>query len=390
MSLPLDLLPHILGYLDGADLDKCCRVTVAFRLTARLLLFSHVILCSTTWEATCGFLLGATGEKLLSHINKVTMRIDGSPGLAKDDFEPLVQSFLRTVGPQLDAFCIRTNTEREWNKLHISFREDIRHKILPHIHTLELLGIVQIPFLTILPRCPNLTVLRVGSTEYIIGKREINIKMEDLMKLDFPHVASLTMDVFALEDFGRSTSLARYLVFRGNEIQNLTLDRFCDPDFPLALDFLIPFEGLRNSLLHLSFGTHLYETVIQGYAVDLDWLGLDMFPCVQTITFTAPVDASPNGWNQWWTYIALSFDRPAAIECVRSLKTMRVVVQSRDPPNEKRLTMINRLRSKVDFEIHIVGSGTRVAQNFPEIANAFRSCLQSWDRTEKLKFWVTD
>ncbi|KAH8834636.1 hypothetical protein DL96DRAFT_1676695 [Flagelloscypha sp. PMI_526] len=122
-------------YLDGRDLEKCRRVTVAFRHIACPLLFSHVILWSSTWEAKCSFLLGATSEGLLSHIKKVTIRIDGIPGLTKnEDFQPLIQSFLRTVGPQLDAFCIHPEIDLHWKR-------DICDMILPHIHTFELLKI---------------------------------------------------------------------------------------------------------------------------------------------------------------------------------------------------------------------------------------------------------
>ncbi|KAH8834626.1 hypothetical protein DL96DRAFT_1581130 [Flagelloscypha sp. PMI_526] len=391
MSLPLDLLPLILGYLDRQDLEKCCRVTVAFRHIARPLLFSHVILWSSTWKAKCSFLLGETSERRLSHIKKVTIRIDGIPGLTKEGkFQPLIQSFLRTVGPQLDAFCIHADSDRHWKKLHPSFRNDICDTILPHIHTFELVKIVQIRLLTVLSHCPKLQVLRLGSTDYVIGKSEDEIKKEDLVELGLPRMTSLVMDDFGREDLRGSTSLARYLVFRGNEIRNLTLSRYCEEDFALALDFLIPFDELRNSLLHIFFGTHLYETVVRRPLPELDLLGLGIFPRVQTITFTAPVDASPGEWDHWWTYIAQTLDQPEIVDCIRSLKTMKMVLQSRNPPDDKPLSVINELTSKVDFEIHIMGSGISVAQNFSEIARAFRTCLPSWDQAGKLKFWVTD
>ncbi|KAH8834630.1 hypothetical protein DL96DRAFT_1581142 [Flagelloscypha sp. PMI_526] len=391
MSLPLDLLPPILEFLDVWDLEQCCLVAVAFHQIARPLCFSHVILCSTTWKSKCTFLLRERGEDLRSHIKKVTMRIEGIPGLSQnDEFEPLIQSLLKTVGPQLNAFCIQTNTDYYWRELLPSFRELIHTGTMSRVRSLELLGITQIRLLTALSRMSHIKSLRLGSTDYVIGKPEEDITKENLEILSLPCLTSLAMDTFGEEDFGQTTSLARYLAVHGEYIQYLRFGRFCDEDFPLTLSFLSPFVGLRNSVVHLSFGTHLYETAVRQHPTEFKGLDFGLFARLQTLTFTTPVNSSPSDWRYWWTYISKSLNYPTAVERLRSLKTMKVVLLSRNPPDENPSSAINELVTKFDFEIHIMGSGDRIRQNFLEIARTFRVCLPLWEEAGKLKFWVTD
>ncbi|KAH8834640.1 hypothetical protein DL96DRAFT_1581177 [Flagelloscypha sp. PMI_526] len=148
--------------------------------------------------------------------------------------------------------------------------------------------------------------------------------------------------------------------------------------------------GLRRSVVHLSLGTHLYETAVRQNPMVTEALIFGLFDRLHSITFTAPVDASPGGWSSWWTYISDGLDYPLDMDPLIPLKTMRMVLLSRDPPSENPSSTINALASRFDFEIHIIGSGGRVRQNFVEITSAFRASLPRWEEAGKLKFWVTD
>ncbi|KAH8798760.1 hypothetical protein DL96DRAFT_1781188 [Flagelloscypha sp. PMI_526] len=76
-SLSINLLPNILSSLEASDLEKCCLVTWSFHSVARQLLFSHLILSSTTWKAKCRVLLDAPDDHLLKVTKSLTLHIVG-------------------------------------------------------------------------------------------------------------------------------------------------------------------------------------------------------------------------------------------------------------------------------------------------------------------------
>ncbi|KAH8834606.1 hypothetical protein DL96DRAFT_1581067 [Flagelloscypha sp. PMI_526] len=384
MSLPLDLLPNILRSLDNSDLKICILVSNSFRHIALPLFLAHVTLCSQTWKKKCAFLLGEAGITLRSNIRKITVKIDEIPILSRDsEFPSLLRLVLREIGPRLDALCIRSKDERSWNELHPAFLKVVVAS-MPQIRSLELPGICNIPLLTALSPFPLLQRLYLKSEHFIITIRDYNFDIDALPSL--PKVTFLSVDSFVQEDFSRYNSLGRYILAAGSEIQSIDLVQFCDDEFPLNWDFLEPYTG---SLLHLSLGTHLYETVVKRlFGRDIledDIVNFHILPKLQSITFYIPTNASPQDWRLWSSWITRNMEN-ITDNPLPSLEKLIFILKSGIAPDADSSTTLDDLAVRSSFEIHMIISCP--AASFSRSATAVRSCLPSWDVTGRLKCWI--
>ncbi|KAH8834605.1 hypothetical protein DL96DRAFT_1581066 [Flagelloscypha sp. PMI_526] len=286
------------------------------------------------------------------------------------------------MGPQLDAFCIETLVEHAWEQLHPTFRNTFRINML-RIRSLELLGISQTPLLKLLSHFPFLERLSLRADEFIIGAREDDVEVEELLSL--PNASSILIDGFVEDDFAEWTSLSRYMLAAASEMESLILVRSTSDEFPVDWYFLEPYT---SSLHHLSFSTHLYQTIVKrdahqrrGYHSSPE---LDIFPQLRSITFSIPNDASPLDWEAWSNWVARTMDNP--IDALPFLTNLKFILQSTLVPSSASSTTLDELATSSNFEIHIIV--TCPVAGFSETVSAFRGCLPSWDAVGRLKFWM--
>ncbi|KAH8834593.1 hypothetical protein DL96DRAFT_1810835 [Flagelloscypha sp. PMI_526] len=283
-SLPIDLLPNILSSLEASDLEKCCLVTQSFHGVARQLLFSHLILSSTTWKAKCRFLLDAPDDHLLKLTKSLTIYIVGMPVFFEVDEVPsLFVSLLQKFdGHRLAAFCMNAlPNEYRWLDLSPHFERLIFDSILPFTSSLQFVGFTYIPLLRVIGRCSGLLDNALGANSDSIG----NLVTQSEKTQVLPSVRSISFGTFGTSDFNANISLSQYLGLPETRIQSLSFAEYCSSDkFPISLSFLGPFRILTQHLLHLSFGTQLYDVIVAAggqYKI----LPLGMFPQLQTLQF---------------------------------------------------------------------------------------------------------
>ncbi|KAH8798753.1 hypothetical protein DL96DRAFT_1564800 [Flagelloscypha sp. PMI_526] len=323
----------------------------------------------------------------------------------------LILHLVELVGDRLDAFCIQSVDDFGWDQFPDSFISLIAVKVLPHIHSLELIRIMRIPLLATLRHCTHLQTVRLGAMSYLIAPSEGDGHDKETLEFGIPLVSSLVVDVFGKEDFGDDregpTSLKRLILLVGASICSLTLSWCCDPQFPFEWDFLHPFRDLRHSLLHLSFGTHLYETIRQlvsfpilffhlflNYAIvdhmtepDIKHqtkLDFGIFSHLQSITFSIPKGASPAGWELFSICFAQSLNCSPRTPLI----TLNFVLHSiYYPEHASSTSLLDNLVQNGNFDIHVVARGGLDGHGFADITEAFRMDLPSWDDAGKLKFW---
>ncbi|KAH8823369.1 hypothetical protein DL96DRAFT_1617400, partial [Flagelloscypha sp. PMI_526] len=386
MALPLDLLPIILTSLDRPDLRTCTLVTIAFRHVALPLLFSQVTLCSETWQKKCAFLLEEAGIQLRSNIRKITVEIEDIPIFTVHSETPSsLRLVLQEIGPQLDTLCIESKDEISWEELHSIFW-DIVVTSMPHISTLELLGIGHIPLLTTLSHFPILGRLYLKSDGLLIGEKEEEVHIDDLPSL--PKVSSLSIDCFVEEDFGKAISLGRYILAVGDGIQSLTLVEYSGDEFPLYWNFLRPYT---RSLQHLTLGTHLFHTVVDSLAkpdaIKDNIVNFRILPKLQSITFHIPNNAFSQDWWFWASWIARTMENTTETPVLPLLAKLTFIFTSSIVPDADCSTTLDDLVLKSSFEIHTIIS-CHTTTSFSEMVGAFRGCLPSWNAAGRLKFWM--
>ncbi|KAH8834607.1 hypothetical protein DL96DRAFT_1581070 [Flagelloscypha sp. PMI_526] len=389
MSLPLDLLPNILGSLDAADLEACTLVAFSFRRIARQFLFTHLVLCARTWEAKCSFLREELGSEFRRKVTKITLKIEELPVLAKVHKVPRpLLLLLQEVGSQLDMFCIEAEREISWDILHPSIREVVVN-FLPYIRSLELFGINQIPLLTVLVHFPHLQRLSLQADLAIIGKMDQNDHEENALELSLPGVTSISVNVFAEEDFEKpNSSLAHILT--GPNIRSVMLVRSCDDDFLISWDAV---ELFAHQLHHLSLGAQFYHTVVNEFSTTpttaTRFLDFGLLSQLQSITFTIPDGVRPAEWKPWSNGISRLIMNDENGLYLPSLVTLKFILPSNLTPGKDSSTNLDDIATKSSFEIHIIArSGPSDRGSFFEMVRAFQACLPSWIKAGRLKFWM--
>ncbi|KAH8834596.1 hypothetical protein DL96DRAFT_1810838 [Flagelloscypha sp. PMI_526] len=307
--------------------------------------------------------------------------------------DQLLHSLLETLGPQLDAFCIQSVDDCNWDEFPDSFLDIFTTQVMPRIRSLDLNRIILIPLLATLRHCPHLQSLSLSERNYIIGASESGTGTGDIVPYTLPRVTSLEVEIFGLEDFeddqGAPTSLKQLILLSGASIRSLYLGMCSSMYFPLKWEFLYPFHDLRNSLAHLAFGSHLYESVVFQFnnsTKDRD-MGLDfwMFPQLQSISILIPIHTSPTGWGPWSRCLAQSLDYPHQAK-LRILKF--ILLSNYYPVPASSTNPLDHMAKAVKFKIHVVTCGDLDEAVFAETAQAFRMDLPSWDADEKLEFWM--
>ncbi|KAH8834598.1 hypothetical protein DL96DRAFT_498303 [Flagelloscypha sp. PMI_526] len=279
-----------------------------------------------------------------------------------DMYSLLLPSLLELVGSQLDAFYFQATYDHNWEDFPRSFLDAITTHVLPHVYDLELSQVDQIPLLTILMQCPHLQTLSLSGGGWNIGTSEEGNNNNDLLRLRLPRLTSIVFGNIGEDDFGddgeRPTSLRRFLLLTGSSIRSLTLDRFSDEDFPLKWDFLRPFCDLRSSLLHLSFGPHLYETVVNLIAFSniepRAKLNFGMFSQLESISFSTSEYPRRGGSETWSKTLAQSL----GYHPQPKLKILRFTVPSKYYTNLISWTHpLDDLAGEANYEMHIVICG---------------------------------
>ncbi|KAH8797781.1 hypothetical protein DL96DRAFT_897474 [Flagelloscypha sp. PMI_526] len=216
VSLPLDIVPHILSSLDVSDLESCSLVTHAFNTISQEILFSyHLVLCSKTWRAKSSFLLGERGRHLCERVKNLTVRLDGIPGLYGNvalDYPRsnlILLALLGKVAPQLDTLSLNGIVRSScisWKRLiPYGVNDFLCDQVLPYIRRLDIENFVSVPLLGILSHCRCLDTLDIGARYGGFAKEE-----DAPFKLWLPKVSNLTVAGFKEQDFGSETSLGRY------------------------------------------------------------------------------------------------------------------------------------------------------------------------------------
>ncbi|KAH8834594.1 hypothetical protein DL96DRAFT_1810836 [Flagelloscypha sp. PMI_526] len=352
MALPLDILPHILGSLDNSDLENCVLVGAAFHSISRQPLFTHLTLCPRTRRTKCAFILGEGGIQPRQYIRKITVTIPETPTSTEDSvFLSSLRLVLQKIGPQLEAFCLQAQHERIWKQLQLVFR-DIIPSTMPHLLSLEFLGVSEIPLLATLNHFPLLQKLSLKAESYLIGSRGDDTDPDAFSSL--PQVSSIIIDGFVQDDFRGTNSLVRYIKAR-REIRSLTLAHFCGDEFPLNWYFL---EPSTSSLHHLNLGTDLYQTVVSrpldNDTKEVETLKFSMLPHLQSITFTIPKSASPQEWQLWSSWLARSMENPSDSSPLPLPRQLKLIVQSRFAPTKDSTASLDELAMNSSFEIHMI------------------------------------
>ncbi|KAH8798761.1 hypothetical protein DL96DRAFT_1638672 [Flagelloscypha sp. PMI_526] len=387
-GLPLDLLPNFLCSLDTSALEQCSLVSWSFHRVARQLLFSHLVLCGKTWKAKCMVLLDAADDHLVKLTKSLTLdAVDMPVFFQEDEVPPLLIAVLqRFRGHRFETFrmtCLPA--EMKWSFLNPHFVDLITGSILPCTSSLQLFGFTCIPLLKVIGRCPGLLDIALGAHSDTIGDQ-----IDQSEAIHLPSGArSISFGVFGTSDFDANNSLAKYMGQTDMKIRSLSFAEYCSNNqFPTSLSFLEPFGSLTHHLLHLSFGSQLYDVIAtenEYHAV----LPLQMFPQLQTLQFAFSADQAPDEvmdrWTPWcnWVYSIFTseFGRPGSLEILRF---------SMYPSDQQRPeTTLDGLAGTVDFEIHICvdGSGGN-AGHFEDTVVSVRNSLPSWDEAGNLKFWI--
>ncbi|KAH8834608.1 hypothetical protein DL96DRAFT_498556 [Flagelloscypha sp. PMI_526] len=247
-SLPADILPCIVCSLDTSDLGSCSLVTRTFHHIAQRLLFSHLALSHSTWQARCSFFLKGRGIRLLKYITSLTLKVSSVPFFDNTENIPsLLTSLLQRISQHgLQSLCIHASPPFEWSHWHHRFQDMIFSSVFPWISSLQFHWVNHVPVLTVVQKCPNLARLEpspasAGTVEEITGN--------DARSLS--RLTSLTMNLFSHFDLEKGSSLHQYITLAGTKIQSLELLSFMSLyDYPTSLE---PFASFSQQLRHLSF-----------------------------------------------------------------------------------------------------------------------------------------
>ncbi|KAH8834472.1 hypothetical protein DL96DRAFT_1580673 [Flagelloscypha sp. PMI_526] len=386
VSLPLDLLPHLLAPLHTADLESCSLVTRDFYQVARQLQFSKLVLCSKTWRAKCRFLLDKPGSHLLKHVKNLTLRNLDMPVFINGAGVPsLLISLLRKLkGHCTKSFCVESlSQEHPWSDLHSTFRETVMVYLLPHVSSLHLLGVTRIPLLTIIRQCPLVMSIELSAQA---DHTTTDVDTREQESPCVSDVTSLSMGVFGESDFSTKKTLGKYILLAGAKITSLELrQHYSNDHFFYSLSFLNRFKALAQQLLHLSLGPQLYAVIVSGKDRAIT---LNMFPQLQTLELSLLVehdDDYAHNWAPWseWVVRLLNSDSNHP----RSLLILRFLLK---PGGERRQrTALDELAAVSNFQIHVcVGGCAGNVRLCGETVSSVRGSLNAWDTAGKLKFWM--
>ncbi|KAH8834534.1 hypothetical protein DL96DRAFT_1810781 [Flagelloscypha sp. PMI_526] len=387
VTLPLDLLPYFLSSLDKPDLERCCLVARDFYHTARPFQFSRLVLDSKTWKLKCRFLLDSPGSQFLKYIKSLKLEIISMPLFRGGEEMPssLLVLLQRLQGHHLDSLCIDARPDEcKWNDLHSTFRKGVFDILLPHITSLELLSMVNLPISWIARRCPKLVNMELGSEHKYIAKLS-DIEREEPID---SNVTSLSFFMFGTRDFETDRSLGQYILHAGTKINSLELTQYMPrEEFPMSLDFLQCLGSLTQQLHHLSIGPQLYYVVVSNGG-GCNTLQLALFPHLQTLQLslsTGDQVAGTEAWAVWTAWVAQMLVPDA--DYSRSLKILRFLMYP--DGTERKPTALNDLAVGSDFEIHVHVDGTgQNSERFGQTVSSIRASLGTWDAADKLKFWM--
>ncbi|KAH8834533.1 hypothetical protein DL96DRAFT_1580872 [Flagelloscypha sp. PMI_526] len=376
-SLPLDLLPQLLHSLDAPDLDICCLVTRDFYRVARQVFFTHLVLTSRTWRAKCRLLLSDRGSQFVANIRNLTIQLLQMPLFLADEELPsnLVSLLERWSGPacSIYSFCLEAVPEYSYTR------------------SLHVLGLFSIPLHTVLGYCTILLSLHLSAKVEEIPRDLLD---GDTTPTSFStEIRSLLFGSFGQSDFSQRRTLAPFLQMNGTRIHSLELGYYCHPHFPVTLNFLASYHSITNWLVHLSFGSFLFNTVTVEATTGIEKtvlppLGINHFPQLERLSLAHDSGRWDSLWHIWFEWIALTLD-PSSSNIPRSFKCLEFIQQLDEGPRPRSAALDN-LAASTNFDIHgIVMVRRKVSpQRLEETISAFRSFLPSWHHAGKLKFWV--
>ncbi|KAH8834464.1 hypothetical protein DL96DRAFT_1580654 [Flagelloscypha sp. PMI_526] len=399
VTLPLDIVPQILGVLPMSDLETCGLVTAAFHAISQEIIFTyHLVLCWKTWRAKSYFFLGESGSHLCARVKNLKLRLEGMPGPynhlspRESDSDHKLFALVEKLGPQLDKLslhglvgqvCVNWGSSVPWK-----FHDFLCTKVFPHITSLEVDDFTSIPLLSIVSHCVRLQHLQVGARD---GRIAIDEVAPNPIKL--PPITNFAIKGFSEADFVSETSLGRYLAASNSKMAYLELSGCA---YALSLNFLPPMVSLRSTLQHLNLGTDVYYALRPGYQDDEVWdlLPLPTFPQLHMLTLNMLHISFqfPNWWTLWFKWIAQNLSQPSLPP---NFHTLRLVVHNVDqycvmPPLTASVEM-GQLAEYSSIEIHCtLKSNGRYPQRAQVAAGMLRSFLKGWDEVGKLNFWVSD
>ncbi|KAH8834462.1 hypothetical protein DL96DRAFT_494895 [Flagelloscypha sp. PMI_526] len=403
VSLPLDIVPNILTWLDASDLESCSLVTHSFHTVSREILFSfHLVLCGDTYEAKCSFLLDKKGAHLCRRVKNLTIQLADIPGLGKFNhaMHPDLIDFVRKVGPQLDGLSLDGRVDHQswlaWkDRTTRKYQELFYTAVLPHIRSLEIRNFSSLPLLTILSHCQHLQRVIVCAQYSAMNGQE-----EAALKKGLPGVSYLSITGFRKSDFELVTSLGQYINDPKSKVTFLNITgyslRYSRLKLSLQFDFLPPMDSLRSNLQHLSLGLEIYDSIIRDYenGDHSGLLPLPTFPQLQTLSLCMRLVSvtSLDKWPLWFEWITRNLRQPSPPS---SLDTLRLVVHDVDNtwmifPQPRREIMTQfAVIPNIKIEAILKTNG-RIPQRAEKASGLLKSYLNAWEDTGKLGVWLSD
>ncbi|KAH8834669.1 hypothetical protein DL96DRAFT_1810879 [Flagelloscypha sp. PMI_526] len=399
-TLPLDIYQEIFRSLDAQSLDSCSSVNHSFHRMAQQHQFEDVLLNSASWKAKCQFLEGK-GLTLRSRVRKLRIEVEGIDLLASADLAAggeLEDMFtlMREVGPQLRTFILEGKIinnshyghyarSMSWSQLALYFRSQLFVHIIPHIQTLEIFELRQIPILDILNKTSQLRRLLLSASRGLIAQDSLVDHLATIADLD------LAFGAFNRQDFDVSRYQRHYLHILGSHVTSLELQLPINEIFPSDLFFLEPFDNLKAHLKHLRLWIRLYDCIMSS-TEDAEHIPLNTFKSLETLTFSVIAGPQLSHWLKWFTiwYHWIKSSAASAPKCFRKLQftveTAKGAWSDQGLPSE--ILESNDLSPVPTFDIDIVGSSSSGTEDNEKMFAFIRSLLFPWEKVGMLKFWV--
>ncbi|KAH8834463.1 hypothetical protein DL96DRAFT_1580651 [Flagelloscypha sp. PMI_526] len=407
LSLPLDIVPHILGSLDVSDLESCSLVTHAFHTISREIFFAqHLVLCGSTYEAKCSFLLGEKGASFFPRVKKLTLLLADIPGVTRsaNPLHPYLSLFIRKVGPQLDQLSldgvVKRNSWLTWMEPSASNYHDLLcTAVLPHIRSLKILNFNYLPLFTILSHCRQLQNFVITSPQYTSNPQQEE-EAAAALKMKFPAILNLYITSFTKHSFELRTALAQYIDRPDATVTFLELSGYypllSSAKFPLHLDYLPPMESLRSTLQHVSLGLDMYDSIVRDYGDDdiPSLLPLPTFPQLRTLSLHMRLRSveSLEKWPVWFQWVSQNLSQATLPP---NFDTLRLIVHDIDCDwillHESKSSVTDQLAAIPGIGIDaILKTSGRSPQWAQAAAALLRSFLSAFEDAGNFLIWLSD
>ncbi|KAH8832057.1 hypothetical protein DL96DRAFT_1706437 [Flagelloscypha sp. PMI_526] len=272
--LPTDLFPFILCLLSTSQLGVCSLVNSQMQHMSQALLFSHYDFRNITgrWATQREFFLSSRGQMLAKHIRSLAIHLYIFDSQSLDDLSELLSLVHSITRLEIDAGY--TGRCQTWSDVVPGLWDALFSKVGEDVQSLTVNRVRGVPLEYVLVRCPSLRHLQF----WPIDSGYMNIEKWTTPPCTRSHFRSLTISSFT----GLHPGLESFLQQTRHGLQELHRLSYHQHE-PSPFFQLV--HSLRETLVHLSFDSHLFATVSR--ARDPDLLPLSALTRLQTLTFYA-------------------------------------------------------------------------------------------------------